>query len=223
MVVRCSSRTGWNLAALPRLGTLAAVLLAGCAAQREARVRRAWNPDASGPSDPSGGEGEVPSEGADEGSRAAPPKQGWARVEELLTRTTDVLTTAPSPDVLAELATKWCEVEPIPRQTRHGEVRVCYLYPPVRVKGVALTLELSAEGIIGFVAPELDVAKSREIAAEALETLGYLCTGAWSSSSDTLDLKTCTISGGSTLAVGRIQPRPDADRWQVSVAVLGAI
>ena len=92
---------------------------------------------------------------------AVAPKQGWDRVEELLTRTTDVLVTAPSPEVLAELATKWCEVEPIPRQTEHGEVRVCYLYPPVRVKGVALTLELSANGIVGFVAPELDAIKSQ--------------------------------------------------------------
>jgi len=213
VVVRCSSA----------LAVLVAVALAGCAAKREARVRRAWNPDASAPSDATGSDGEATSEDGDDGPRAAPPKQGWARVEELLTRTTDVLTTAPSPEVLAELATKWCEVEPIPRQTRHGEVRVCYLYPPVRVKGVALTLELSAEGIIGFVAPELDLAKSQEIAAEALNTLGYLCTGAWSSSSDEHDLQTCTVNGGSTLAVGRIRPRPDADRWQVSVAVLGAI
>ncbi len=186
-------------------------------------MRRGWNPGASDPSDPTGVDAELASEDRDDAPGAAPPKQGWARVEELLTRTTDVLTTAPSPEVLAELATKWCEVEPIPRQTRHGEVRVCYLYPPVRVEGVALTLELSAEGVIGFVAPELDGAKSKEIASEALNRLEDLCHGGWSSRDDRLDLKTCTIDGGSTLAVGRLQPRPDADQWQVSVAVLGAI
>lgn len=212
MVVRCSSAL-----------VLSAALLGGCAAQREARVRRAWNPEASDPSAPAGSDGEAPSADAEDGPRAAPPKQGWARVEEVLTRTLDVLTTAPSPEVLADLATKWCEVEPIPRQTPHGEVRVCYLYPPVRVKGVALTLELSAQGIVGFVAPELDRAKSQEIAAEARNTLGYLCNEAWTGGSDELDLQTCTVNGGSTLAVGRIQPRPDADRWQVSIAVLGAI
>ncbi len=151
------------------------------------------------------------------------PKQGWDRVEELLTRTTDVLVTAPSPEILAELATKWCEVEPIPRQTEHGEVRVCYLYPPVRVKGVALTLELSANGIVGFVAPELDAIKSQEIATEARRTLAPLCARPWVNVSTALDLQTCTVDGGSTLAVGRLQPRPDTDRWQVSVAVLGAI
>lgn len=205
------------------IGVLAAMLLLGCAAKREARVRRAWNPNTSDASDPTGRDGEAPSEDNGSGPGAAPPKQGWARVEELLTRTTEVLTTAPSPEVLAELANKWCEVEPIPRQTRHGEVRVCYLYPPVRVKGVALTLELSAEGIVGFVAPELDVAKSQEIATEARNRLGGLCEGAWSSTSEELDLQTCTVEGGSTLAVGRIQQRPDEDRWQVSVTVLGAI
>lgn len=213
MAARCSSA----------LGLLAAAILAGCAAQREARVRRTWNPNASDPSDPTGRDTQTPSGESAAGPGAAPAKNGWARVEELLTRTTDVLRTAPSPEVLAALATKWCEVEPIPRQTRHGEVRVCYLYPPVRVKGIALTLELSEEGIIGFVAPELDATKSQEIATEARNTLGHLCEEAWSSSVAELDLQTCTVQGGSTLAVGRLQQRPDADRWQVSVAVLGAI
>jgi hypothetical protein len=116
-----------------------------------------------------------------------------------------------------------CAKPPIPRQTDHGEVRVCYLYPPVRVKGVALTLELSASGIVGFVAPELDAAKSQEIATEARRTLGHLCEQPWGAATSELDLRTCTVDGGSTLAVGRLQPRPDTDRWQVSVAVLGAI
>ncbi len=213
MVARCYSA----------FGLLAAVLLLGCAAKREARVRRAWNPSTSDASDPTGGEGDTPTEDAGAEPTDAPPKQGWPRVEELVVRTTEVLTTAPSPEVLAELATKWCEVEPIARVTPHGEVRVCYLYPPVRVKGVALALELSAEGIVGFVAPELDPSKSQEIATEARDSLRSLCDGAWTRATEDLDLQTCTIKGGSTLAVGRIRQRSDVDRWQVSVAVLGAI
>lgn len=200
-----------------------AVALAGCAARREARVRRNWDRADPGSPDVVGEGGSSPDEQDPSSPGAVAPKQGWDRVEELLTRTTDVLVTAPSPDVLAELATKWCEVEPIPRETKHGEVRVCYLYPPVRVKGVALTLELSADGIVGFVAPELDAVKSEEIAVEARRALGPLCQRPWVSASTDLDLQTCMVDGGSTLAVGRLQPRPDTDRWQVSVAVLGAI
>jgi len=162
-------------------------------------------------------------DGNSEGPGAEVPKEGWERVEELLSRTTEVLLTAPSPEVLAELATKWCEVEPVPRQTTWGDVRVCYLYPPVRVKGVALTLELSDSGVVGFVAPELDAEKSREIAAEARRALGHLCGRSWATAQGGKDLQTCTLEGGSTLAVARLQPRPDADRWQVSVAVVGAI
>ena len=205
------------------LAFVMAVALAGCAARREARVRRNW--DKADPAAPGsvGENGTNPDEQDPSSPGAVAPKQGWDRVEELLTRTTDVLVTAPSPEVLAELATKWCEVEPIPRQTEHGEVRVCYLYPPVRVKGVALTLELSANGIVGFVAPELDAIKSQEIATEARRTLAPLCERPWVDASTDLDLQTCTVDGGSTLAVGRLQPRPDTDRWQVSVAVLGAI
>ena len=206
------------------LAVVLAATLLGCAAQREARVRRNWNAAAEGP-DEAAGNGHDGDEGADgDDPETAVPKEGWARVEELLTRTTEVLLTAPSPEVLTELATKWCEVEPIPRETPWGDVRVCYLYPPVRVKGVALTLELSESGVVGFVAPELDDKKSQEIASEARKTLGHLCEGSnWTMTQAGVDLRTCTVDGGSTLAVGRLRPRPDADRWQVSVAVLGAI
>jgi len=212
VVEKCSSGSRW---------ALALVLVAGCAARREARVRRNWNNEELASTDPAGEPGGPTDEGADAVPTAI-QKQGWERVEELLDRTTDVLVTAPSPQVLAELAAKWCEVEPIPRQTIHGQVRVCYLYPPVRVKGVALTLELSETGIVGFVAPELDEAKSRELADAAQSSLGHLCERSWTAARD-LELKTCTIAGGSTLAVGRIRADPVSDRWQVSVAVLGAI
>lgn len=198
-------------------------MLAGCAARREARVRRNWNEADPGTSNVPGDLLSGPDEWGPSSPGVVAQKVGWERVEELLALTIDVLVTAPSPETLAELATKWCEVEPIPRQTTHGEVRVCYLYPPVRVKGVALTLELSGNGIVGFVAPELDAAKSEELAAEARRSLARLCERPWVDAEGDLDLQTCTVDGGSTLAVGRLQPRADTDRWQVSVAVLGAI
>jgi len=212
VVARCSDA----------VAALLAASLLGCAAQREARVRKNWNatPGASaGAQDP----GQGPAGEDEDDTDAVSQARGWRRVEELLTRTTDVLLTAPSPEVLAELAAKWCEVEPIPRQTQHGEVRVCYLYPPVRVDGVALTLELSELGVVGFVAPELDDIKSQRLVAEARRALGHLCEHSWAIATAGLDIKTCTVDGGSTLAVGRLKPEPDADRWQVSVAVLGAI
>jgi hypothetical protein len=199
-----------------------ALAVAGCAAQREARVRRAWNKQDPRRGGPAGPTRDVETEEQDEPT-AAPPKQGWARVEELLERTTAVLTTAPSPSVLAELAVKWCEVEPAPRQTPYGEVRVCYLYPAVRVDGIALTLELSEQGIVGFVAPELDRAKSQALVEEARGKLEHLCQQPWQRVDAQLEVETCTVNGGSTLAVGRLQPRPEDERWQVSVSVLGAI
>ena len=185
-------------------------------------MRRAWNdPEARrrGPTEDPTDDPET----TDPSNPVERPKIGWARVEQLLERTTHVLTTAPSPEVLAELAEKWCEVEPVPRRTPYGEVRVCYLYPPVRVQGIALNLELSEEGIVGFVAPELDDDKSRQLVSEARANLAHLCEQPWTTVQDGLDVQTCTVDGGSTLAVGRLQPRPEAERWQVSVTVLGAI
>lgn len=218
MAVRCSS-------AVKRIAvSLLAIVQLGCAARREARVRRAWNAQRATAEDPSANGSDGSADEDPDSPAAVAPKEGWDKVEELLTRTADVLTTAPSPEVLAELATKWCEVEPIPRKTEHGEVRVCYLYPPVRVQGIALTLELSETGVIGFVAPDVDAVKSQELATEARRTLEPLCAqSSWTTATAGLDVQTCEVEGGSTLAVGRLQARPDSDRWQVSVAVLGAI
>ncbi len=212
MAQRCSSA----------IALVAVAALAGCAARREAKLREAWNAASGEPGAPE--DGATSPEARDEdGPDDAPRKQGWERVEELLLRTVDVLTSAPSPEVLTELAAGWCEVEPVPRQTERGAVRVCYLYPTVRIQGVALALEMSDSGIVGFVAPELDAAKSLAIGTEASVSLEHLCASAWVRPDETLDVQTCSVEGGSTLAVGRVQPNPQTDRWQVSVAILGAI
>ncbi len=202
---------------------VAVLVSSGCAARREARVRRAWTGQGDGVAAPSDTDPTANGDDDRAGPAIAELKQGWERVEELLDRTLDVLTSAPSPEVLAELASGWCEVEPIPRETEHGAVRVCYLNPPVRIQGIALTLEMSDTGIVGFVALELDASKSLAVSTEARTKLDHLCTTPWLRPDESLDVQTCTVSGGSTLAVGRVQPKPETDRWQVSVAVLGAI
>ena len=205
-----------------RVGIALLVMLVACASRSEARVRRAWAQTPEDEAGPSASEGDGTEAAADGEASLAPPKQGWARVDELLERSMDVLMTAPSPDVLGQLATKWCEVAPIPRQTDHGSVSVCYLHPPVRVQGVALTLELSDTGVIGFVAPDLTEPKSAEVAAEAQAAVQRYCEGPWSNVPEA-ELQTCGLAGGSTLAVGRLQPGGADAPWQVSIAILGAI
>ncbi|MEM6294275.1 MAG: hypothetical protein AAGA54_23575 [Myxococcota bacterium] len=205
-----------------RVGLALLMVLAACANRSEARVRRAWTQSPSDARGPTANEGEVGEAVSDGEAPVAPPKQGWARVDELLERSVEVLVTAPSPDVLGQLATKWCEVAPIPRETDHGSVSVCYLHPPVRVQGVALTLELSDTGVIGFVAPDLSNPKSAEVAAEARAAVQRHCEGPWTNVPDA-ELQTCELSGGSTLAVGRLKQGGEDAPWQVSIAVLGAI
>ncbi len=195
----------------------------GCAGRNEARVRSAWN-DRSGGAQPSTAPGDTTGNGpdGDPTQPAVSTKQGWARVDELLTRSVDVLTTSPDPGVLAELARIWCEVEPIPRQTSHGSVRVCYLNPPVRVDGVALTLELGELGVIGFVAPDLSESQSAQLARSARDAVGHMCRARWAKTAQH-EFHACPLRGGSTLAVGRIFEGNGEGSWQVSIAILGAV
>lgn len=211
------------------LGLTIALALAGCANRNDARVRSAWNAGAGkSPEDGSPGGEDGRRDPAAGNDSTTTPKEGWERVDEVLGRALDVLTTAPSPDVFAQLANHWCEVEPIPRQTPHGQVRVCFLNPPVRVEGVALTLELSDSGIIGLVALDLTAEQSAGVATAARSATSHLCMGPWEDTPEAT-FSSCVLDGGSTLAIGRLATGTDAsveqDRsiWQVSIAILGAV
>ncbi|MEM6994759.1 MAG: hypothetical protein AAF721_29870 [Myxococcota bacterium] len=151
-------------------------------------------------------------------------KVGWARVDEMLGHAVSTLRAAPDDSKLAELAARWCAVEPEPRDTVDGPVLVCNPDPPIIVGGTSFSLELGGDGVIGFVAADLSSADSTRVAAEARKTAKHWCAEPWAkaATTDVADptSHTCEAEGGPLLAVSRFPTRPGSDRWLVSVAVL---
>lgn len=205
------------------LSLLLLAALLGCAGRNDAAVEAAWNRGVQGEETPlvrrDPTRDDEPEQGPTLGNA---PATGWSRVDDLLERTLDVMTTAPSPEVFGELAQRWCQVEPKPLNTPHGSVRVCFLDPPVMVEGIRLSLELSDRGVVGFVAQDLDASASGRLVAAARSALAHHCTNDWERPPG-MTFTSCAIAGGSTLAVGRHASDEKSAAWQVSIAVLGAI
>lgn len=183
-------------------------------------MRRAWGSSLESP-DPESPDAETPRErgGRRPGGRRGRP--GWNRIDELLVQATNLLATSPDETVVAELAMRWCETEPAPVTTTHGEVRICSPNPPVTVDSTAFVLEMAAVGVIGLVATDLDADTSRTLAQAARLEVERMCERPWTESQDHA-FYTCPVIGGSTLAVGRVPSDKRGSAWQVSIAVLGA-
>jgi hypothetical protein len=211
-----------------------------CAKRTDADTRSAWQ-RARGGGDRDPGRGDGPGAGDDGESPAGPRAEGWAYAAELIGRAIDVLRMAGDDVALARLAEDLCDVEPEPRPSPYGEVRVCYPAPPMEVRGRAFTLELGAAGVIGLVSVDLGASESRAMLADALRMTQRWCNGPRRTSSGGADaplpgqpksrrgdstrrdeFHTCPVGGGPVLAVGRFPSRAEVDLWQVSVAVLGA-
>jgi hypothetical protein len=234
----------WAVSSWCRRSVLAIAVVAcatACARRTDAETRAAWQRARGG-----GDTGRARGDGAgggDEGELpAGPHAEGWAYAAELIARAIDVLRLAGDDVALARLAEDLCEVEPEPRPSPHGEVRVCFPAPPVEVRGRAFTLELGAAGVIGLVSVDLDAKESQAMLADALRMTQRWCNGPRKASTgggETLqpasdgrprrgdsakreEFHTCAVGGGPVLAVGRFPSRAEVDLWQVSVAVLGA-
>lgn len=199
------------------------LLAGGCTKRADAQVRSAWEganpqtrseaPKTSGPDQPHSAPG-IP----------ATNVRGWTRVDQLLAHAERVLATSPDAQFLADLAKQWCEVEPraLPtRDPRYGDVRVCYLSPPVFVGGHPLQLELTGDGVIGLVLTDLTERNSKELSKRALKAVQALCERPWQPTLEH-DFQICPTRGGSTLAIGRLPSDKRGSAWQVSIAVLGA-
>lgn len=215
----------WGLALLSMLAT------PGCTRRSDAETRRAWEksvqqaesgrPGAGGPGN--GGPGAGP---------GSTPAYGWARVREVIEDAVEIMAFSPDAKTFARLAQKWCTIEPEPLRTEHGVVRVCNPSPPVRVDRHRFTLELGAIGVIGLVVVDLSDAEARQLAGRARTETQRWCSSDFRSRAPTFaapegtprraetEVHTCTVEGGSTLAVARL-PQDDGT-WVISISVLAA-
>ncbi len=212
--------------------TLLASAGSGCARRTDAATRRAWEKAGARPTDGVGDGatgGEVGSDGgSDDGGTKRPPAFGWDRVEQLLGEGLEVMQRSPDDEAFASLAAQWCDVEPEPRDSPDGPVYVCFPTPPVRVDEARFSLEMGAAGVIGLVVRDLSATDAAKLETKARELAAKLCRGPWKDAGEQSDthgggrFTTCPAGGGPILAVGRFALDAAADRWQVSVAIVGA-
>ncbi len=212
------------------LGMVMGLTLAmGCARRTDERVRDAWGggsqtPDGQGPRR----SGQQADEVQDTG--AAPVLAGWERLDQILDGAFAEAAVGTDAEAMARLAERWCEVEPVPRETEDGPVLVCIPDPPVQIDGHGFSLELGGAGVIGLVSRELSEAESARLAEEARRRTDRWCTQTWTdvsppsspTSTDAVQLSLCPVEGSALLTVGRFVSNAEAQQWQLSVAVIDA-
>ncbi|MBL4684220.1 MAG: hypothetical protein JKY37_06505 [Nannocystaceae bacterium] len=196
--------------------------LGGCAKRTDARARQAFDGARGHGASERGPRSEVVA-GAG-GGVFEREKVGWERVAQMPGTAVSTMRASPNEGELAALATRWCSVQPEPRQTPDGPVRVCNPDPPLIVSGTAFSLELGGDGVIGLVATGLSSSDAKRVASEARLAAKRFCIEPWVRGVvvDIADpsFHTCAAEGGPLLAVSRFPRRPGSDRWLVSVAVL---
>ena len=200
---------------------LVVAFASGCPKRTDARAREAWASARGGgvaggkrPDTPAGGDARAPEL----------EKIGWDRVAEVVHNAVAAMRTSPDDAALGKLAARWCSVEPEPRPTRDGNVRVCSPEPPVVASGTSFSLEMGGRGVIGLVTTDVSQKVSERIAAEARKAAQPYCMQPWTSATEggaeDPSFHTCPAEGGPLLSVGRFPKRPGSARWLVSVAVL---
>ena len=205
------------------VGIVLALSLVGCAKRTDAEARRAFE-QAQGRGAPGEGPRSEVVSGGGKGVFSR-DKLGWDRVAQLLDNAVSIQRASPDEARMEELAAQWCAIEPEPRDTDHGPVRVCNPEPPVIADGTSFTLELGGDGVVGLVAADLSRADSEALATKARERVTPLCTAPWSAATPDVDVAapsfvTCPTEGGPLLSVGRFPRTPGGKRWFVSLAVL---
>lgn len=198
------------------------LLLTACPKRTDEETRRAWEASlrdkdkGSAPGEATNGPG------GEDGPRPS-SATGWDRVREVIGDALDVMQVSPDAKAFARLAQLWCAVEPEPRHSEHGVVRVCNPDPPVRVGKHGFTLELGSIGVIGLVALDLSDADARQLAGRARAETERWCSDEFRERREAEhqdEVHTCTVQGGSTLAVARI--KDETGSWLVSISVLSA-
>ncbi len=152
----------------------------------------------------------------------------WQGFNELLRQAIELM--AGDHDVMAfdAFARARCAVTPEARQTDQGPAFLCFPDPPLELGDVKFTLELSPVGVVGLQSGQVSDAHSRTLAQQARQATAAQCATPWrpvepgSSPDHDNEFHICPVDGGSSLAIGRRRISDTRDRWQVSLAVLGA-
>lgn len=169
------------------------------------------------------GEGGSPGEGGAEGE----PVERWDELDGALEQLAELIGSGLEWPLIDERARELCGSPPTVGEvdTDDDEPRawVCPLAEVLELDGHTLMLEVG-EGVISLTADALTDSISGKLVALALDTTRESCEGGFQSVDGPVnqEFQRCTLRAGPLLYVGRFPRDLDADRWQVSIAVVDA-
>jgi hypothetical protein len=155
----------------------------------------------------------------------------WDELETTLGQLAELIGSGLEWPLVDERARELCGSEPTapPERADEDEAEadrhawVCPLAEALELDGNALVLEVG-EGVVSLTADALTDQVSGKIVALALDTTRPSCEDGFSSVDGPVnqEFQRCTLRAGPLLYVGRFPRDLDADRWQVSIAVVDA-
>jgi hypothetical protein len=173
------------------------------------------------PGENGGGEGQVEGEGG--------PLEHWAELDTALDQLAELIGSGLEWPLVDERARELCGSPPTLREVgsagKDDDLRawVCPLAEALELDGHALLLEVG-EGVVSLTADSLTEEISGKIVALALDTTRESCEGGFQTVDGPVnqEFQRCILRAGPMLYVGRFPRDLDADRWQVSIAVVDA-
>ncbi|MFV8751027.1 hypothetical protein ACNOYE_10820 [Nannocystaceae bacterium ST9] len=179
-------------------------------------------PDPSGEGSPGesgvGNEGEPQLDGDDE------PYERWAELDAALDELAELIGSGLEWPLVDERARELCGSPPELRDAPdEPPAWACPLADVLELDGNALVLEVG-EGVVSLTAESLTERVSEKLVALALDTAGDSCIDGFDAVEGPVnqEFSSCTLRSGPLLYVGRFPQDLDADRWQVSIAVVDA-
>ncbi len=174
--------------------------------------------DAGGPSIESAGNGEGQPVGE------AEPFERWLALAATIDELAVLIGSGLEWALIDERARELCGSPPELRETLDGPPAwVCSPAAALEIDGNQLRLEVG-EGVVSLTAEGLTERVSGKLVALALDTIGEACQGDFHSVEGPVnqEFSMCALRSGPVLYVGRFPQDLDADRWQVSIAVVDA-
>jgi hypothetical protein len=178
--------------------------------------------EADGPASEGGAEGQL--EGGDESL------ERWDELDATLEQLAELIGSGLEWPLVDERARELCGSPPTAREgdsdsQAEDEPRawVCPLAQALELDGQVLLLEVG-EGVVSLTADSLTEQTSGKLVALALDTTRESCESGFASVDGPVnqEFQRCTLRAGPLLYVGRFPRDLDADRWQVSIAVVDA-
>lgn len=174
--------------------------------------------DAAGPKGEGGGEGQL--EGGDE------LIERWDDLDTTLDQLAELIGSGLEWPLVDERARELCGSPPTLRHAEDDDdprAWVCPLAGMLELDGHTLQLEVG-EGVVSLTSDELTEQVSGKLVALALDTTRQSCEGGFQSVDGPVnqEFQRCTLHAGPLLYIGRFPRDLDADRWQVSLAVVDA-